>query len=157
MSPKPFLYCISITNKNKSHMVLRAKQLVVPLCSWVLTTCMFSMHVGCCTYTNISWYLCSHGGLFSPTEETCCQQSINCVSVYASSPQARVFVWVRICALIINISKQKYLHFTNYIPFHNLCSRKHRLIKYNICLHNFHPLSPDSLASAVRVKKILQA
>lgn len=40
-------------------------------------------------------------------------KSIHCISVYAFIPQAGGFVWVRICALIINISKQKYLHFTN--------------------------------------------
>lgn len=35
-------------------------------------------------------------------------KSINCVSVFAPIPKARVFVRVKICSLIINISKQKY-------------------------------------------------
>lgn len=42
--------------------------------------------------------------LLSATKETCCGPP-HCVSVDAFASQRRIFVRVRICALIINISK----------------------------------------------------
>lgn len=111
MPSKSFLSCLSIQNKMSScgFQIWAVKCSLLFLSSHLLWSYFMCMHV--CVLTKIPLGVYSHVAcLLLPAEETCYQQSINCVSVYASIPQAKIFfVWVRIFVLIISISKWKML------------------------------------------------